>query len=109
MSVLQPPGCSGTTVDKHRKEYDLTHSDGAVVIFCTLVLHSFLVLHNNLRLLKAHSFLTKMNHHDTRSIIDIKWSEEAGIGSTRKCLYRGDGIHFTIDDGEDEDRVISYR
>ena len=41
--------------------------------------------------------------------MDIKWSEEAGIGCTRKCLYRSDGAHYTMEDGVDEDRVISYR
>ncbi|OQV12793.1 putative TGF-beta-activated kinase 1 and MAP3K7-binding protein 1 [Hypsibius exemplaris] len=46
---------------------------------------------------------------DGRSIIDIKWSEEAGIGCTGMCLYRGDGAHCTMDEKVDEDRVISYR
>ncbi|XP_055356427.1 TGF-beta-activated kinase 1 and MAP3K7-binding protein 1-like [Paramacrobiotus metropolitanus] len=51
----------------------------------------------------------QMRDMDGRSVIDIKWSEEAGVGCTRKCLYRGDGAHFTMEDGVDEDRVISYR
>jgi hypothetical protein len=53
----------------------------------------------------SHFFSTQ----DGRSIIDIKWSEEAGVGCTGKCLYRGDGAHFTMEEGVDEDRVISYR